>query len=264
MPRREPRSRSSAGDHALLNGIAGDPVRCSLVESHSGLQVKWNHSRDYGVAAGLGARRAKIPESSAIINMWPPSGNRMGQRPPHYCRRSVTPRVRISSGTQVLRSCSSDSRRTGDVPAGLAQPPSAEIRGLQACNRGGWPGTGVLHGTRQRHAMAVTARSLAGCQQAHRIGALRWTWAAYRGALNCRGFRRLATGDAVSSLGDGLGVRRSCLARYRAGQPDAAALRAALAIAAYSLPGALARVLAWRRWLDRSPRTLIAATPRCG
>jgi len=66
----------------------------------------------------------------------------------------------ITAGGLLLPACGSAVERrhgvvvavmaalTGGVSAGLAQPPFHGNPGLQACNRGGRPGTGALHGTR--------------------------------------------------------------------------------------------------------------------
>jgi MFS family permease len=86
----------------------------------------------------------------------------------------------------------------------------------------------------------------------------RWTWSVYRGALASRGFRRLAVGDAVSGLGDGLGFVAVAWLATELAAPALRPYAVGLAVAAYSLPGALPGLLARRRWLSRAPRTLMA------
>jgi MFS family permease len=88
--------------------------------------------------------------------------------------------------------------------------------------------------------------------------ASRWTWAAYRGALTSRGFRRLAVGDAVSGLGDGLGFVAVAWLATELAPPAQRPYAVGLAVAAYSLPGALTGLLARRRWLSGTPRALMA------
>ncbi len=87
----------------------------------------------------------------------------------------------------------------------------------------------------------------------------RWTWAVYRGALASPGFRRLAVGDAVSGLGDGLGFVAVAWLATELARPTQQPYAVGLTLGAYSLPGALTGLLARRRWLSRAPRTLMAA-----
>jgi hypothetical protein len=94
--------------------------------------------------------------------------------------------------------------------------------------------------------------------------AARWTWAGDRGALTCCGFRRLAAGDAVTSLGDGVGFVAVAWLAAELARPAQRPYAEAPADAACSLAGVLTGCWpgAAGRPGRRAPLIAVGAAPR--
>jgi len=81
----------------------------------------------------------------------------------------------------------------------------------------------------------------------------------YRDVLGVRPFRRLFLGQAISGLGDGCGFIAVAWMALELAQPAERPYAVGLAIAAYSLPGALVGLAIATRLADVQPRFLLAA-----